>query len=794
MALLSLALISSPVSTAGDALPANAVHRYGSTHFRPGGRIHTLIPMSDGKELLTVSKSGLAVCQWRATTGELIRSWSGEGMRAAGLSADESILAIAQGHDIGLYDPHTGLLLRTLASKSLADVTAVAFGTGANQLVAADEGGMIQIWNCASGNQERSFQGGLEMPHFLIVTPDGNRIVASSDKIGRVRIWDAMTGRISSEFVLSQPALGLAASPEGKVLVVAGPAGIQLRDVATGRALRAFAGGIRVTQVRYSADGQRLVAIENDVDTQSLVIYDAGSTELRRIPCIGLDSVAFSKDGRTVFGGGWTVESWDVARGKPSHIESGHSSAVVAVAVSTDGKQVASAGDGLCLWNAEDERLLFKAHDDQFGLDAVFFTASGKELVTRNAMNRFCRWDSMTGKLTSRRRGGDLGTGATYVAATDRLLVVVTAPPSTECHIEIRRWQNEEAIMELEWPGGPIVINEIAESPDTRTYVGCTRTDQFFAWTAADGRLLNELGQALNPERGSPGELVRRPRVAFSPDSRLIAVIRQENFLRIWELASRTERFKVEAHGPIAVAFSPDGRGLATTGKDGAIRLWDQDSGTEVGVLQGQRGNVNCLVFSPDGKRLFSGADDTTVVAWDVAAFFKSLKPEPLSAAAFDACWQELQKSDAADAFQSMRRLIAAGPSIIPALRRHLQPVEAADEEQVNKLIRALDDDHYDKRQDATHALERLGERAGPALHKALGRPMSIEARSRAEALLARLGPGGVSALRSNRAIEVLERLRCPEATALIQELGKGEQSSPITQAAQAALHRPGSP
>src|SRR5262249_32918307 len=155
--------------------------------------------------------------------------------------------------------------------------------------------------------------------------------------------------------------------------------------------------------------------------------------------------------------------------------------------------------------------------------------------------------------------------------------------------------------------------------------------------------------------------------------------------------------------------------------------------------------------FSSDGKGLFSGADDTTVVAWDVAFIFKSSsQPEQLSAAGFEACWQGLQKPDAAEAFQAMQRLIAAGSTVLPSLRRHLQPPEAADQEQVNKLIRALDDERYDRRQEASRALERLGERAGPALHKALGQPMSIEARNRAEAILARLGPGGASVLRSS--------------------------------------------
>src|SRR5262249_40861010 len=151
------------------------------------------------------------------------------------------------------------------------------------------------------------------------------------------------------------------------------------------------------------------------------------------------------------FGGGWTVQTWNAATGRPGHDNSAHVSAVAALAVSPDGKQLASAGADLCVWNTANERAVFKVHDDQHALDAVSFTADGNEIVTRNAITRFCRRDEGTGKLRSRRRGGDTGTAATYFPVTDRLLVTVTVPPA----IEIRNWQNEEAIMELEWPLGP---------------------------------------------------------------------------------------------------------------------------------------------------------------------------------------------------------------------------------------------------------------------------------------------------------------------------------------------------
>jgi WD40 repeat protein len=71
---------------------------------------------------------------------------------------------------------------------------------------------------------------------------------------------------------------------------------------------------------------------------------------------------------------------------------------------------------------------------------------------------------------------------------------------------------------------------------------------------------------------------------------------------------------------PVAprVAFSPDGRLLAHAGFDRLIHVWAVSNGAEVAALRGHQGAANAIAFAPDGQTLASGSSDTTVLLWDL--------------------------------------------------------------------------------------------------------------------------------------------------------------------------------
>ncbi len=107
-------------------------------------------------------------------------------------------------------------------------------------------------------------------------------------------------------------------------------------------------------------------------------------------------------------------------------------------------------------------------------------------------------------------------------------------------------------------------------------------------------------------------------------------------------------------------------------------------------------------------------------------------------------------------------------------------------------LLRDIDSDDFAVRQRASTDLQNLGERATPALNKALEQSPSIETRLRIEKLLAILRPplAASELLHSLRAVEVLERIDSPESRTLLKRLAAGAPDSRCTQDAINALTR----
>jgi hypothetical protein len=118
--------------------------------------------------------------------------------------------------------------------------------------------------------------------------------------------------------------------------------------------------------------------------------------------------------------------------------------------------------------------------------------------------------------------------------------------------------------------------------------------------------------------------------------------------------------------------------------------------------------------------------------------------------------------------------------------------VKSVSREHLEGLIRDLDSDQFAVRQKATEELQKLGELAEAALRRALQGKLPLEQRRRLELLLAPL-EGAIlagEALRSLRAVRVLEHADTPEARHFLQQLADGAEGTRLTREAKAALVR----
>jgi hypothetical protein len=227
------------------------------------------------------------------------------------------------------------------------------------------------------------------------------------------------------------------------------------------------------------------------------------------------------------------------------------------------------------------------------------------------------------------------------------------------------------------------------------------------------------------------------------------------------------------------------------------LLVWEVVSGTpRYKFSQSHNGNILTLAFSPDSRMLCSGGADTTMLLWDLTGGSTNGTgvQGKLTPKEFSALWATLSDPDAAKGYRAMNRLAAAPAESVTLLKEQLQPVPAVarKDDEIEKLIRNLDDEVFVKREEASRELKRIGSPAKAALEKALATEPEAEKRRRIEAILRemsnlRLTP---ESIRSSRAVELLERLNTPESRELLAALAKGAPEARLTREAKAALDR----
>jgi len=107
--------------------------------------------------------------------------------------------------------------------------------------------------------------------------------------------------------------------------------------------------------------------------------------------------------------------------------------------------------------------------------------------------------------------------------------------------------------------------------------------------------------------------------LAFSPDSRQLALAYENGQVDLWDTATaeRTAVCRGHVSKALCVAFRPDGRRLVTGSADGSVRQWNPTTGLEVEAeYERHTGEVHTTVYSPDGAWVASGGADRTVRVW----------------------------------------------------------------------------------------------------------------------------------------------------------------------------------
>ena len=292
-------------------------------------------------------------------------------------------------------------------------------------------------------------------------------------------------------------------------------------------------------------------------------------------------SIAISPDGQTLVSGSSdeTIKLWHLPDRQLLYTFEGHSGIVESVTIGPDGQTFASGSfDGtIKLWNLRTKKFLYTLGKHSDSVTSVAISSDGKILASGSFDGTMKLWNLPTKKLSgdlvqqrSPRKLFDILTDHSF-----NVLSVAISPDGqilasgdSESTIKLWNLQTIQQVGTLE--GHSSIVNSVAINPDGQILASGSDDKTIILWNIANRQRLHEL-------KGHTESVVS---VAVSPNGQILATGSKDKTIKIWYLHTGELHCTLENSVPVwSVVFSPQELILASGGSDGTIKIWKYTPG-----------------------------------------------------------------------------------------------------------------------------------------------------------------------------------------------------------------------
>jgi WD40 repeat protein len=507
----------------------------------PGNDIDLLAFDPSGRRLLTLG--GDAVRVWDVRSGRLLRTFGPEDTwaRAAFSPTGRFIAACGRRGAAEVWEVASGEKVLSLTGHEGWAVAVVFLGD--RSLLTWDDRREVRLWDLGTGRCSRSWRPDQSPPLVELLSRDGRLAVSTMDGARveifgeRLVVWDATTWeevRTLTGPTTEGPTVTCASvSPDGSRGVTAAGDTLFVWDLDSGRVLRRCSPGPGDPYLPFPRRGYR----EPDVDFHRLVWHLAVDWKT---------GTAVTSDGKGV------LRVWDIGSGRLLRSWQPHGRYVTALALSSDGRRVYSAGEEegadrdrmrLRVWDlasGKEESAITAGSDGPCGM--VTSLADGNRLLLAGGAT-LTLWDLRANKAVWKLRGRPESFSRAAASADGRRIVMgVLGPvvlygpgnpepaPGADGKVPVKFMKPPPEVRELDELRDPPAL---AVSADGRWAVTGTRDGDVWLWDVERGEIVRDLvGKGVRQE-------VRT--AAVSADGKRALTSGEGGIVRIWDLGTGKE-------------------------------------------------------------------------------------------------------------------------------------------------------------------------------------------------------------------------------------------------------------